>query len=69
MNELLLWLGRAAGVVGIVTCAAATLWRLTGAYWAGGFQVGTLLLGGTSLLAVGCFLLLVVATRHDRRER
>ena len=64
MNNLLLWLGRLAGVVGLALIVAAVGLRLTGAYWLGGFQVGTMLLGGTAALAAGCFaLLLVLASR------
>ena len=66
MNDVLVLLGRAAGIAGLVVCAAAALVRLSGAYWIGGFQVGTLLLAGTALLGAGCFFLLVVATRRDR---
>ena len=62
MNDLLRWLGRLAGVAGLAVCAAAALMRISGAYWVGGFQVGTLLLAGTALLIAGCFCLLLVVT-------
>jgi hypothetical protein len=63
MNDVLLWLGRLAGVAGLAVCAVAGLARVSGAYWLGAFQVGTLLLGGIALLAAGCFLLLLFVTR------
>jgi hypothetical protein len=64
MNNLLLWLGRVAGVAGLLLIVVAVAVRLTGAYWLGGFQVGTVLLGGTAALAAACFaLLLVLASR------
>jgi hypothetical protein len=66
MNQLLLWLGRIAGFAGLAACAAAVLVRLTGAYWIGGFQVGTLLLAGTALIGAGCFLLLLARDGSDR---
>ena len=65
MNNLLLWLGRAAGVAGLLLIAVAVVVRLTGVYWLGGFQVGTVLLGGTAALAAGCFALLLVLTSRS----
>lgn len=62
MNNLLLWLGRLAGAVGLALIVVAVALRLTGAYWLGGFQVGTVVLGGTAALAAGCFALLLVLT-------
>lgn len=62
MNQFLLLSGRVAGLVGLVLIAVAVAVRLTGAYWLGGFQVGTLLLGGTAALVAGCFALLLVLT-------
>ena len=65
MNNLLLLLGRAAGVAGLLLIAVAVVVRLTGAYWLGAFQVGTVLLGGTAALAAGCFALLLVLTSRS----
>jgi hypothetical protein len=65
MNDLMLWLGRLAGVVGLLLVAVAVGVRLTGAYWLGGFQVGTMLLGGTAALVAGCFALLLVLTARQ----
>jgi hypothetical protein len=66
MNDMLLWLGRLAGFAGIVVCAIAGALRLSGAYWLGGFQIGTLLVAGVALLATGCFLLLVTNSTSSR---
>lgn len=52
------WLGRIAGIVGLLLCALAVVARITGHYTLGGFQVGTLLEAGIAGLAAGCFLLL-----------
>lgn len=59
MQNLLPWLGRLAGVVGLLLCAVAAIWRLLGNFYLGGIQVATLLQAGTSALVVGCFLLLL----------
>jgi hypothetical protein len=67
MTNLLLTVGRLLGVFGFVLMIVAAVVRLTGAYWLGGFQVGTLLLGGTAVMVAGCFLLLLVLTSGDRR--
>jgi len=65
MDNLLLWLGRLAGVAGLLLIAVAVALRLTGVYWLGAFQVGTVLLGGTAALAAGCFALLLVLTSRS----
>jgi len=69
MNDLLLWVGRLAGAAGLAVCVAAGLLRVSGAFWIGGFQVGTMLLAGSALLIAGCFFLLLVATRRGARDR
>ena len=46
MENLLLWIGRLAGVLGILVCAVAFGARLTGMWNLGGFQVGALLQSG-----------------------
>ena len=65
MNDLLLWLGRIAGVAGLVVCAVAGVVRLSGAYFLGSYQVGTLLLAGSAALVAGCYFLLLVHTRRS----
>ena len=67
MESLLLWIGRVAGVAGLILSGWATLSRVTGAYYAGGFQVGTLLLGGITAMLAACLLLLLVLTQRSRR--
>ena len=67
MTNLLLTAGRLLGVFGLAFVIVAVVVRLTGAYWLGGFQVGTLLLGGSAAMVAGCFLLLLVLTSGDRR--
>ncbi len=38
METVLLWIGRLAGVVGVLVCLIAAAVRLTGAFWVGGFR-------------------------------
>ena len=62
--DILLKLGRIAGVVGVLLCIAGVAVRLGGAYWIAGFQVGTLLLAGIAAMVFGCFCLLVVLAQR-----
>ncbi|HMV04597.1 MAG TPA: hypothetical protein PKA30_03510 [Accumulibacter sp.] len=66
MEGLLLLLGRAAGVLGLLVCVVAGAVRLSGSFYLAGFQVGTLLQTGIGLVVVACFLLLLVATGSGR---
>lgn len=67
MGSLLRWIGRLAGLAGVVICAAAILARFAGSYFVGGFQVGTLLLGGIAAMLIAClsYLVLLVEQRGD----
>ena len=57
-------LGRLAGTVGLLVCALALIVRVGGHYTFGGFEVGTLFLGGTAAMVAGCWcLLLCTASR------
>ena len=67
MNDLLLWLGRVAGVVGALLCVAAIAMR--GQYWMGGYQVGTLLLAGSAAMVGGCLCFLWILTGRSLAER
>jgi len=62
METVLLWIGRLAGVVGVLACLIAVGMRLTGAFWIGGLQTGTLLLAGAAAMVLGCLAHLVVLT-------
>ncbi len=66
MDSVLLWIGRLSALAGVLVCAVAAYGRLTGTYYLGGFQVGTLLQAGTVALLVGCVCLLLILTRHSR---
>ena len=67
MESLLLWMGRIAGVLGIAISIWAAFSRLTGGYYVGGFQIGTLLLAGMTAMLVACICFLMVLTDRVRR--
>ena len=67
MDNLLLWLGRLAGIVGVVLGAFAVVIRLQGMYAAGGFQTGTLLLGSIASMTLGCLCYVAVIAERARR--
>ncbi len=62
--EALLKLGWLAGIVGVLLCIVGIGVRLSGAFWIGGFQVGTLLQAGVAGLVFGCFCMLAYLTRN-----
>ncbi len=67
MDKLLLWVGRLAGIGGVVLGAFAVVTRLQGMYATGGFQTGTLLLGAIAAMTLGC--LCYVASIAERAGR
>lgn len=54
MDSLLLWIGRVAGWVGVLTAAVASAARLTGTWTLGGLSVGTVLQAGMASMLLGC---------------
>ena len=60
MNQLLRWIGRIAGLVGLLMCMAAVLVRASGSYVIGNFQVGTMLQAGIAAMILGCLAYLTV---------
>lgn len=59
MYKMLITLGKMAGLAGVLLCAAAGAWRVTGNFEIAGIWVGTLLQVGMAGLLTGCFCLLV----------
>lgn len=55
MIELLLWLGRLAGLLGLDAAGAALALRAAGVWHVGSVQIGTLLQGGIAALACGAW--------------
>ena len=68
MELLLLWIGRLSGLAGLVLCGWAVYSRLTGSYYAGGFQMGTLFQAGMTALLVACLCHLMVLTHRSPRR-
>jgi len=54
MHVFLLWIGRLAGLVGVLLTAVALVVRLTGSYELGSFQVLTVLQAGTAAMVLAC---------------
>ena len=69
MDNLLVWIGRATGLVGVLLCAVAGALRLSGHYWLGNFQVGTLLQAGIAAMIAGCLCFLAVLTDRSKAGR
>jgi hypothetical protein len=63
-SMILRWLGRLAAVAGVLLSAVSGILRLQGHYWIAGFQAGTLLLGGMTLMMFACLCYLVLIERH-----
>ncbi len=69
METVLLGIGRLAGAAGVLVCLIAAAVRLTGAFWVGGFQAGTLFLAGVAAMTFGCLALLMVLTLRTNGDR
>ena len=54
MQVVLIWIARLAGIAGVLVMVLAVLVRLSGDYWLGGFQVGTILEAGMAMTLVAC---------------
>ena len=67
MEGLLLLVARIAAVAGALACAWAIVLRFMGLYYASGFQIGTLLMGGMAAMLLACVCFLAVLTSRGRR--
>jgi len=67
MDNLLLWVGRLAGLGGVLLCLWSVYKRIGGSFFASGFQVGTLLQAGMAAILVGFLCLLIVLTNRPPR--
>lgn len=54
VDKLLLWIGRLAGLAGVLVFAGAVYARLRGQFIVGDYQVGTLVQASIALMLVGC---------------
>ena len=66
MHSLLLWVGRLAGLVGIVMCAVACLARLQQVWNLGGYSIGSILQAGMAGLLLGCLAYLADLAERPR---
>ena len=68
MHRLLIWVGRSAGILGIALMLLAGLVRLSGAFWLGGFQIGTVLQVGMAMTLLSCLgYIAALVERSDLR--
>jgi hypothetical protein len=66
MEKLLLWVGRLAGLAGLLVVLAAVLARGSGSYIVVGVQVGTLLLVGIATMVIACLAYLAYLAERPR---
>ena len=66
MENIVIWIGRLGGLVGVLMCVAALALRAGGDYWLGGIQLGTLLQGGIAAMVLACLCHLVVLTERQK---
>ncbi len=64
LEILLLWVGRLAGLLGVLICAVAIVNRLTGTYQLMGFNAGTVLQAGVTAMVLGCLGYLALLARR-----
>lgn len=67
MQGVLLWIGRLAGILGVVLVVAAVLIRVSGRFFVGGFQLGTVLQAGMAMLLVAGLAYLIVLVECPRK--
>ena len=65
MDNLLVMLGRLAGIAGAVICLVAGFARLLGNFYVVGYSVASLLQAGMAGLLIGCFALLLATRGRD----
>jgi hypothetical protein len=69
MQGIQLWIARIAGVAGLLLVLVAVGTRLTGQFWIGSLQTGTLLQAGTAAMVIGCLGYLALLAEHSRERR
>jgi hypothetical protein len=66
MEQILLAIGGAAGALGLLMCTLAVVVRLSGRFWIGGMQSGSVLQAGIAAMTAGCLIYLFVLTRRSK---
>lgn len=69
MHALLLWIGRLAGLAGVLLCGVAVAARLSGSYELGSFQALTLLDAGTAAMVMACLAYLALLAEGRSANR
>ncbi len=69
MNPLLIWIGRIAGLVGLVTVGCAVMLRAAGMWHLGGLQLGTLLNAGVAAMVLGTWAYAASIAEGKRPQR
>lgn len=69
MNDLLIWLGRIAGLVGLAAVGGAVLLRATGVWHVGGVQIGTLMNAGVAAMVLGTWAYAASIAERRRPDR
>jgi hypothetical protein len=64
--QILLWIGRLSGAVGVLLTVASVAARLTGRYQLGTFQSLTLLDAGTAGMVMACLAYIAAMAEHRR---
>lgn len=67
MINLLIWVGRIAGVLGLLLGATAAAARAMGMWRIGDLQVGTLLLGSIAAMALGALAYAAAVAERGHR--
>lgn len=63
LQDLLIWIGRITGVLGVLMTVVAVGARLTGTFHVGGFEAGTLMQAGMAVMLVACVSYLALIPR------
>ncbi len=69
MNHLLIWVGRIAGLVGLLAVGCAVILRASGAWYLGGLQLGTLLNAGIAAMVLGTYAYAASLAERRRPDR
>ena len=64
LQKFLLWVGRLAGLLGVLICAAAIVARLGGTFGVMNFQIGTVFQAGVATMVLGCLGYLALLARR-----
>lgn len=69
MNKLLIWMGRIAGLVGLIAIGSAFALRAVGVWHLGSVQVGTLMNAGIAAMVIGAWAYAASLAERERPHR